>query len=576
MITRRSARANKGQHSKRDLDDVVNDTPKQTRAKRPSPDPRTDSDGEVRCTPCETTKENYNEDTDTGGTFIQCESCSTWQHAECMGFKQKKTIPESYRCNICDPTLPVKKRKIETKTEDKTEAKVEEPAKPQPVGLELLKTTLKNDTRLSTAKAFFTYFKKLFAPEKPDDDKEREAGEWAVSIENLIFTTYPWKRYIEEGRRILFLLKKYFMADILANKLTFEELIHKTPKEVNQTIEQVEMKVRKDIKNIILTRHEPLEIIRRTHRGDEVRENENDDEPTFDLNITTKKVDHRRFDVPAAEEPVTVSEPLVAAYQNFNPRIDDDDDVQYNDDEDEANKNNDDDDEFDKILSGEPTRKASLDDEFDKILAEKPAEKVALDDLPIRHKTDSLHDSSPKPSFWSGKITFPDFVSFNASTTFYSSTEQAQMLRYLDVLADIFVYPSYYIEGKFDRSRADAYLDKVLATRDLYVVQVTGSDSGFDTLFDYLWLKKRVGVLSGRPYFVKDSYLMAIDFDEPNLPQYLKLLNKGGKGMFALFTVKKGYETKNELKLGLVDIPYAESKSDLAAIMSQLQGGQEA
>ncbi len=43
---------------------------------------------------------------DDDKTFIQCESCSAWQHAPCVGIGDDK-IPEQYFCEICRPGLHV-------------------------------------------------------------------------------------------------------------------------------------------------------------------------------------------------------------------------------------------------------------------------------------------------------------------------------------------------------------------------------------------------------------------------------------------------------------------------------------
>lgn len=61
---------------------------------------------EVRCLVCGAIDSNYDEDNDTLGTMIECESCLTWQHAKCLlGHANKKKIPSSYKCEVCSPEL---------------------------------------------------------------------------------------------------------------------------------------------------------------------------------------------------------------------------------------------------------------------------------------------------------------------------------------------------------------------------------------------------------------------------------------------------------------------------------------
>ncbi|KAM9920381.1 hypothetical protein OXX59_007261, partial [Metschnikowia pulcherrima] len=104
---RRSSRANKGTHTGRAEQDVYyvpGEEPALKRAKIQESASTTDgeNEGKVRCDGCGTNEENYDEETDQGGTMIECEKCSTWQHARCMGYRTQKQIPEVYLCSNCD------------------------------------------------------------------------------------------------------------------------------------------------------------------------------------------------------------------------------------------------------------------------------------------------------------------------------------------------------------------------------------------------------------------------------------------------------------------------------------------
>lgn len=553
-IMRRSARSNKGKHPDRDFEEIL-----QLELKGPKPvkdeeynvndDADDDEEGIVRCTPCGTTQDNYDEEKDTGGTFIQCDECNTWQHAKCMGFKES-AIPELYICNVCDGG---KKRKVE-------DARVK-PAKKVKVEGTSLKDRLKDDHRLSTARAFYNYFKKSFPEDKPEPEKEEQATQWALQIEEIIFSTYPNKRYSEGGRRILFLLKKHFMPDILSGTLTFEELVKKTPKEINQNIELVEEKVKGNIKNIILRANEPSEIIRRTHKGEIIRENENDHAGEIDDNITTRKVDHRNF--AETESSPTISPELEiqkANYLNINPRFDDDDD----------------DDEVAEVAE-EPQQKSSSESSDLEHLENVDEDDEDDDDdlMKLLAPPQKAQPVTSTSSVWTGTISFPDFATFTASSSFYSSTtySSSDETRYNSILSEIFVHSSYTIEGRLDKRKADEYLNCVLSTREVLLAEIKPQaldDAQFQKLYQYLLVKNKVGVLSGKPWFVKDSYLIPIDFRDENLPYYLLDLKKDlHVGLFALFTVKKGYTPRNHTPS--VGSP-AEPKSelDLHSIMSQL------
>lgn len=62
----------------------------------------------VKCIVCQTTDENYDELTDSGGDMIQCDKCDTWQHIKCMtgghdDITPFLTVDSKYYCSICDP-----------------------------------------------------------------------------------------------------------------------------------------------------------------------------------------------------------------------------------------------------------------------------------------------------------------------------------------------------------------------------------------------------------------------------------------------------------------------------------------
>lgn len=45
------------------------------------------------------------DDTDDNGLYVQCDSCSVWQHGHCVGFRSEDDVPEQYFCELCRPDL---------------------------------------------------------------------------------------------------------------------------------------------------------------------------------------------------------------------------------------------------------------------------------------------------------------------------------------------------------------------------------------------------------------------------------------------------------------------------------------
>ncbi|SCU94790.1 LADA_0G11276g1_1 [Lachancea dasiensis] len=58
----------------------------------------------VKCLPCGTNDENYDENTDPYGDMIQCDTCDTWQHIKCMTGKESAEDLGTYNCSVCSPS----------------------------------------------------------------------------------------------------------------------------------------------------------------------------------------------------------------------------------------------------------------------------------------------------------------------------------------------------------------------------------------------------------------------------------------------------------------------------------------
>lgn len=568
---RRSQRANKGQHTKRSFDEIYSDDGRSHYKVAKTEDGdydhklsaddvndeniNDDDDSVVRCTPCGLTNANYDEATDTGGTMIQCDNCNSWLHAKCMGFKTDKAIPDHFECNICNPEefdARTKPKKIQ-----KTQKTQKKPAEKTDFA------TLKESHRISTAKAFANFFETSF-PENytfpQDHDKESLSKKWAIEIESIIHDDFPKANYNSESRRILFLLKKRFIGDLIDGNLTFQELAKKTPEEINQTIKQVKQKLKQDIKNIVLVQEDEHQIIRRTHKGEEVRDSYDDQPEGIDESITTKSVDHRRFS--EQEEiipPVKViTKPITPTQRTYFHSDDEDDEADFDDQRQETESHHQD--------NGNDFETESS--ELDHV--NEPTDDEAL----LKFTGEKKIENNIGPQVWQGRITFPEYAAFQATGKFYSSTPSIEGDNSIDtsiqISKEILSRSSYDVEGRLDREKADKYLNVIIASRDLFLIQITGDDSDYQKLYDYLLIRNKVGVLSGKPYFVKDAYLIPIDFRDERLPLYLVKHKKDQQiGLFALYVVKKDFKPTP------IDTdpyePNDEPSSTLSAIMSQLE-----
>lgn len=547
MSTRRSTRANKGQHTKRSIDEIYADDKVDVKKVKQDNDDEYDiakhdsdeEEGVVKCTPCGATADNYDEDTDTGGTMIQCDKCNSWQHSKCMGFRLAKEIPEYYECDSCNPKAFGERLKDRKPPKKKVET---------PFG------GLKEAHRISTAKAFSNFFEISFPEDYkyPDGfDKQSLAIKWAKEVEHIIYQDFPKANYNSESRRILFLLKKRFIGDLIEGNLTFQELANKTPEEINQNILKIKKQLKDNIKSIVLVQADEQHIIRRTHKGEEIRGDYNEQPDEIDLSITTKSVDHRRFSEQEEQVPVARITQRQTSIQNTYFHSDDEDEVELEEQEETETK---------------PERRESGSDssELDQV-----AEPV--DDEPLFKMTgEPKQEIANGPQVWSGRLTFPEYASFDAKAELYSSTPmvlQGQDVSISSAIAkDILFRNAYEVEGRLDRDKADKYLNAIIKSRDIVLVQILGDSKEYKKLYDYLLIKNKVGVLTGKPDFVKDSYLIPIDFRDEQLPGYLVQHKRGLQiGLFALYVVRKDYQPSS------TNISRPE-KSALEAIMSQLGG----
>ena len=593
--TRRSARSNKGQHSLREKevvyedsdneapvkrakvevesdDDEYNDGEKEEKEEKVS-DSGSDSDGDeedddvkqndvqqennhdnegtedVRCTPCDTNKYNYDESTDKGGMMIFCDGCNTWQHAKCMGYN-KKTIDNDYRCDVCTK-----------KTTPKDNLQLE---------------GLKNKTRISVAKAFFHVFDRNV----PKDFKSKEGldhsevcRKWALELEKAVFKQFPLKdkHYTDKSRGIMTLIKKPNVINrIMDNSLSFDKVVNASPEEIDDELKAYAEKVRQEsIRRSVLTSDENQgQRIKRTHKGEELVEVETNNEEQ-DVNIITKSVDHRRFNDDSQSPPpeTKLSDEINNSNNNTNSYnyntvgLDDEDDVGQGSEEEDQDDDDDEDNEAIHYLNDSEDDSGD-DDDIEKILKagnEKPKEKPKEIKKPQPTKP---KPTKPKPAMklpplapshiWKGPISFPDFASFTASVEFLTATnynlptsyQEAQIHnKCIEVSKAIFKQSFYDIEGRLDKAKAEPYLNKITTTRDFYVYEIKGQSNAadFDKLYKYLLQRQKVGVLSGKPDFAKDSYLLSLDGGP--LPEYLSQLNQldNKSGLFALYVVKKDY-----------------------------------
>lgn len=595
---RRSSRANKGTHRGRDILDVYykdddEPVPKKTKIQPtkekdadfvPGQDPQAGNaesdhemalEGDVRCDPCGTTQKTYNEDTDKGGTMIECEGCATWQHAACMGYKTKRAIPLRYLCNRC------RDKPEAAEPEEAEEAKVApEPETTKPaaraakVPLKRSKPAPVDKTRASVTAALARVL------ERAHGDASSLA-KWSLDVEA---TLHAWagatnRKYTDKSRSVMAVIKKpAVFARLVAGELLLQDLVQLPPEEIDAELKDYAEKVRQELirRSVLTVEDELSQRIRRTHKGEELVETPADDEVA--VSMAARNIDHRVFggkteeaengdtDAPAREAERDSLRDVGQSGPNLYQIADDDDDER-------RRGSVSDDTNAPQLASGHDSG-ADSDEELDFILGKKTVEKPER--LPV-----------PQPKlpptmarrFWSGDLVFPDFVEYACRAEFVGCTNYHEPKdvttasfhnRAIRVCEELLEKPRYSIEGRLDRSVADPYVEKITSSRDLYVVRIDpASDTkGHDKLVKYLASRKKVGVLSGRAPFVKDAYLYALDEE---IPRFLQV-GPVTPGLHAVFVVRKDYVPvgKSILKKALPPQPKAAPASNLDSILSKL------
>ncbi|GMG15574.1 hypothetical protein B5S33_g5575 [[Candida] boidinii] len=294
-----------------------------------------EDEDEVRCLVCGTNDMNFDEEDDPYGNMIQCEKCNTWQHIKCM--LGRKKIPDPYYCDVCNPENPqYKKLKLHytfaeylkirfPKTyiqkmkqynleipdskdvsnnknlqDQNGETKEQEAVEKSPK-IDLIPQEEKNKIRESVAKTF----KDLFIQRIPKEHSivslyvshEVLGINWGNEIENELFKAYPNDTEYRQKSRMYFLNikneKTKLLDKLLSKDLTFKDLVRLSEEEMRtEEIKKAAVNVHlQSIKQTVLktdSSNSKLKV-KRTHKGEEVIEDENDDYNTISNYSTTEQ-----------------------------------------------------------------------------------------------------------------------------------------------------------------------------------------------------------------------------------------------------------------------------------------------
>ncbi|SCU92191.1 LAFA_0F08658g1_1 [Lachancea sp. 'fantastica'] len=341
---RRSSRSNKGvnQHLQRQRQAEL-EYVKARKVQHNSEKLVEDKPEVVKCLVCGTTDENYDEENDPNGDMIQCDTCNTWQHIKCMTGNEGADDMENYDCSLCAPSkypnltyaidpdskleVSFTKRRADDDQNDyindgleNVSDGVEEEIYHRPVKRK--KSSKKaasfkdseSKQRESALKMFKDLFAKYIIPETtaartfqlpPDTSIDILSNHFSGELEKELYEacissdTGKLNDLYKEKVRVLFSnlkdQKNIDMKTLVINKkLPFNKLVKMSVNElINPDLRHFREKVDNEALDNLVLEQPDRPKYHKTHKGDELIENQNDYEPEdviFNRDIVATKL----------------------------------------------------------------------------------------------------------------------------------------------------------------------------------------------------------------------------------------------------------------------------------------------
>ncbi|KAJ5550027.1 hypothetical protein N7461_004725 [Penicillium sp. DV-2018c] len=384
------------------------------------------------------------------------------------------------------------------------------------------------DELMPARKSVATHLIKMFVEQIPAAQKagtftlpenqsvEDIARYLGLSVEDGIYETFcarsgePTDSYRLQFRTIMFNVKKNtsLRDRLLVGSLSPKALSHMSSKEMaSEELQQrdAEIKREADRQRIIIEEQAPR--IRRTHKGEELIEDE-----THGANESVFSRGPRH--VPTEDGSPT--EPSTSATELQRSKTDG----------------------FSRSLSPEgahhdhvfpemeappsihdpvPTGKVQADAEIDQLLRDDDIESPPY----------SPKDFNDDGTIWRGKVTMPPIGEFNSTAKHVGGADLSGRIPWSQLVPS-----TLHVDGRIDIRRATDYLCGLQFSKstDVSVIAISSPDKpedrvGFDKLFDYFHSRERYGVIGKHPMpAVKDTYLVPMEVGTTKMPEFIELL----------------------------------------------------
>ncbi|GAQ03249.1 hypothetical protein ALT_0570 [Aspergillus lentulus] len=428
---------------------------------------------------------------------------------------------------------------------------------------------ISNPARRSAASALV----KLFVDQISDAQKQgsfklpegRSAKEIAqqlgFSIEKAMYQNIcggsgePTEPYKLQLRTILFNVKKNpsLRDRLLVGSLLPEALSKMSSQDMaSEELQQKDAEIKREAERQHIIVEEQGPRIRRTHKGEEFIEDENQtvaSEPVFSVAPTRRSVAdvdaspsdqspaspqaHQQPDdsAPRAAKPLPIDTKVTDTKARDGPTVHSPGAADHDQVFPEVSTH---------IREMLPTGKAQADADIDKLLKD-----VEPESPPYSPK-----DFNDEAIIWRGKVVMNPVADFSSSAKHVGGAELSDRIPWSQLAPSTLV-----VDGRIDIQLASNYLCglRFSSSTDVSVISISRPESpkdqkGFDKLFNYFQDRKRYGVVGKHPLpAVKDTYVIPIEAGSTKKPEFIELLENNTledptpeRVLLVVFAVKTG------------------------------------
>lgn len=621
VAPRRSARANKGRNERIERENMEAEIlyREQIQAEKNRNKYKIEPE-EVLCLVCGTTNENYDDDDDDDTReMIQCDSCMSWQHNECI-LEHPDQIPENHLCNICDPSNPYyktlkceidpapyiaerqrskknkSKKKIikpnESDDDDFNQADSDDDDEPDQISDEEevdepaeideddedFEVKVKSKKRRLESKTE----RKPKVPKLRLDDIDQKARDAVTKRFNGMFSNLlKGEKVPNETDSIEVICEKWAkkleseLFDCYHDRETMK--LGKDYKEVSTRI-FVNVKDLKNLKlrNSIITKLIPFhKLVRMSvnellnpdlRKEKEEAIKESTDLATFEKAQVSNIRRTHKGDIVLEKENASNNQQF-----DFNVGVSlDNDEKKFSKSEtiiESDNKNP----LYSSMHNNNEEEQEPDDENMTKYLTindEKEDQDLAAilgDDEkkpPVANDEynpigEAKVEKKEMPILWEGQTIFTGITNFESTLSLESKTlTDSEYSRASEHLLDSNL--PILIEGRLDSKKADKYIDQVSKSRKLILLELKPVDNvkNFNKMFDYFESKQKFGVIPSKSSFIKDIYLFSL-YKRPFkfLNHFHRKVELGTKRLFLIFIIKQEFIKELSKKEEKVHLP---------------------